>query len=286
MSETVTHADDFEPQDGLPVVPEEVGAAPPEAQQEAAPEPQETPRQVPLAELIKERNARKAAAEEAAQLRRAREEETRELAHLRKLVEERLNPPQAQTVPDVTTDPVAHFAAKTSTLESELAALRAERRQQTEAEQRAAQDQDLVSRYVSANNEYKASAPDWDDAYAHFTTGVVNEAKLMGANDAQAYAFLHDMEKRIAQAAFANGENPGRNIYELAKARGFRATPPKPPAAEQIETMRRGQSARSVGAGAGGETNYAGMTLAQLVALDDAAFDAVPEPVKRRLMGG
>lgn len=274
---------------------QEPEAAPPpedQAPPEAAPQqPEEPARQVPLAELLKERQARKAAAEEAARLRQEYERGTQELAALKRLVEERLAPsqPPAQ-LPDMNTDPVGHFAAKTQSLEQVVAELRKEREQQTEAQRRAAQEQELVMRYVSANREYAATVPDWNDAYSHVVQGLIAEAKLMGANEAQAVEYAHATEKRLAQAAFTHGDNPGRAIYELAKARGYQGKAQRgapPPAAEQVETMRRAQAARNPGSSnARAPGDYTGLSLAELANMPEEDFAKVPEPIKRRLLGG
>lgn len=286
MSETLEHGGLLE-QDELPPVAEEVETEPAPVA-ETAPEPQqpaEAPKQVPLAELLKERAARKEAAAELARQREAYARGEQELRELRQMVEQMRAPPPA--APDLATDPVAHFEHKTRTLETELAAIRAERQKQAEMVQRQTAEQELVSRYVTANKEYAASTPDWNDAYTHVTQGLFHEAKIMGANDAQAWQYVHEAEKRIAQAAFANGENPGRNLYEIAKARGYQAKAPKAPAAEQIATMARGQAARTVGGGGARAANdYSGLTLDALVGLPDEEFAKVPEGVKRRLMGG
>jgi hypothetical protein len=285
MSETLQHdpAEDRLPEIEEDAAPVEAAAPEPEAAPEA---PEEQPRQVPLAELLKERAARKEAAAETARLREMMETGNRRLEELAALVQ-RQHQPQAAQAPDLNTDPVGHFQHETSALRKTVEQLQAERQQDAQRQQMAAQEQELVFRYNKAGAEFSQKQSDFPAAYEAFKESVIREAVLQGATEMQAVNHLIETEKRLAMAAFRDGDNPAARIYEIAKTRGYQAAPKADPQA-RMAAMQRGQAAaRSVGGTAPGRAagDYAGLTLAEYVNMPMAEFAKVPQHVADRLLG-
>lgn len=284
MSDTLEHDDDR-----LPEYEEEAAAPEPEVAApvaETAPEaPEEQPRQVPLAELLKERAARKEAAQETQRLREMMEAGNRRLEELAQLVQQRNAP--AAPPPDINTDPVAHFQHETSALRKTVEQLTAERQQEAQRQQQSMAEQELVFRYNKSGAEFTQKQADFPTAYEHFKESVMREAVLSGATEMQAVQHLIETEKRLAIAAFRDNDNPAARIYEIAKTRGYQAAPKADPAG-RMAAMQRGQSAaKSVGGTAPGRAagDYSGLTLEEFARMPYAEFAKVPGHIADRLLG-
>ena len=284
MSETVSERD-HEPLDPDLGAPEpEVDLAPeadvPEAE---APEPEpQAARQVPLAELMKERAKARAAAEEATKLRELHEVGNRRLEELVKALQPK---PPPVPVPDQSTDPVGYFNHEINTLKQQLAEERKWRDEQAQ-QQRGGAEQQFWDRYRVSAAEFAQQAADFPTAYSHLVDSLMRDFLEAGFTPEEATAELHQQEQKIAAKAFKDGANPAERLYKLAKARGYKGPAPAPTPSQRLETMERGQQAsRSLSGPARGE-NYAGLTLAQLASMSQEDFARVPERVQRRLMGG
>lgn len=285
MSDTLQHDDDR-----LPEYEEEAPAPEPEVAApaaEAAPEaPEEQPRQVPLAELLKERAARKEAAQETQRLREMMEAGNRRLEELAALVQQR-NAPPAAPPPDINTDPVAHFQHETSALRKTVEQLANERQLEQQRQQQSMAEQELVFRYNRSGAEFAQRQADFPAAYEAYKDSVIREAVLQGLNEMQAVQHLINTEKQLAIAAFRDGASPAERIYELAKMRGYQAAPKADPAG-RMAAMQRGQTAaKSVGGTAPGRAagDYSGLTLEEFARMPYDQFAKVPPHIADRLLG-
>lgn len=266
--ESLPSIEDMRAADAAPA-PEPVA---PEPAPEPAPEAQAEPQRVPLATFLEEKRAAKEAREEAKRLREQMEEGNKRLAALM----ERLAPPPAPPqVPDLNTDPVAHFKAEIETLKAETAAQR-ERREQVERQAA------FVNQYRVAAAEFARETPDFQAAYTHAITALRADAAMFGMPPEQA-------EAQIVQVAFANGRNPAQALYDFAKSRGYAAPAPAANADKALETLERGQAAARGATTAPGRAPAPTLDLAALANMPQAEFAKLlandPEKVIRA-MGG
>lgn len=285
MSETVTteapaSADEAD-YAGIMAEMREADAAPqaPEAPApEAAPEPQPQPeakepeqdekrRRGLIAELQEERAARKQLAEELKALR----EERKLVAALKERMDALQQPPKPE-IPDFQTNPADHLKAGLEMTQQELAQLRQERQAQAAREQ-------FLGRYRAAVSEVAAELPDFSEAYKHAVSQLQADAALYGI-PAEA------IEAQIVTAAFDNGRNPARALYDFAKQRGYAKPAPAAEAQKTIETIERGVNASRGVAATAGQAPRGGLTLQALAEMSPSEFAKVSPATVRRLLGG
>lgn len=253
-----------EPTEPAPTEPAEPGAEPSQDRR---------PRMVPHEALHEARRAAQEARAEVAKLEQ-RQNELRDYLIRQAQGQQPAARQAAPEVPDIETDPVGHFRAKTEMLERQLREVQQPIQQQTQA----AQFQQAVRQQV---DQFAAVTPDYGEAYAFAREQMRRDAEAYG-DDPQA------AELYLAQRAMQRGMNVGEMVYQFAKAKGYvpggqrQAAPPPP----DLAAVQRGQQAsRSVGAGgqpAGrGELTperLAQMSAKELAKISDAQF--------AKIMGG
>lgn len=244
---------------------------------------------VPQKALHEERERRKAAQKEAEEARtsfaklQSRLDTLTEIAKTATGGTQRAETPTAPTVPDINTDPVGHFRAKTEALERELADTRKWR---TDQEQRSAATNNVqrIAQIAQAKEaEYiKTTAPDYNDASTHLRN--IRDAQLI------AYGITDPMERgniiaqdaiTIAANALSQNKNPADIIYNMAKASGYVAKAkdePKPADVGPSETEKVKMAAAGQKAGAslqhinGSAPPVKGVSVSMLNQMSDEEF--------------
>lgn len=289
MSDTTEHqADEFEPQADAPEVEAQAEPAP---QQEQDDRPQQ---RVPLAVLLQEREALKQEREalrqeraERVRLQQLYESGTNQLQEMMQQVRGVAQPRAPETIPDVNTDPVGHFAAKDALRERELAELKQWKQQFDQQGQQLSQQQQLVAAYQADATAFKAKAPDWDNAYQHFMKSIVEASIEAGATPEQAMQEMQIQEQRIVATALRNGKSPAEVVFNSAKRWGYQAKPPaQPDPAARMAAMERGQvAAKTTSGGGSGGGRYDNVTPAQLANMTPEEFFRVPQHIVDKVMG-
>ena len=236
----------------------------------------------------RERERRKAAETELAQLR---ERFTRGDERLRLLTEslQQGRPPaqpqapaqpEAPAAPNPEEDIFGAFAA----LQRELAELR--QGQQKTVEEREAEHQhgEVVRAYQGDAARFAQAEPAFQEAYTFLLSNRAQELALNGFSREQITQALQADEMALARQCIASGVSPAERLFQMAKLRGFApkapepAAPPAPAApaetpAEKAARIQAGQTAAKSLSAAGGAP-AAEMTLEALAAMSEAEFEA------------
>lgn len=264
----------------------ETEASAPAPAPEAAPEADRGEGQrVPLAVLMREREAARLAKEESARLRETLEAGNKRLEMLVQQWQQQNPPRPAEPVPDINTDPVGYFQRQLAETQRELAEVKGFKQQFEQQGQQLSQEQQFINRYSADAHQFVAKAPDFPQAYEYLKESLVREAMEAGFSPQEAIADLQHRERVVAAKAFQDGRSPAEAIYKLAKARGFA---PKPDAAAKMDAMQRGQVAAKSTAAPGGRGRYDGLTVEALSNMPTKEFNellAKAPHVVDRLLG-
>lgn len=270
-------------QDSAPVestevvdVPQEESA--PVAQAEPVAEPDKPPPgMVPQGALHQERERRKAAEQQFQALQAKLAE-----------IEARLNPPAEIVVPDPILDPQGFKQFQIDQIKQRAAERAEAERQQAESQQ----TQALMARLNQDVITFKASTPDYDNAFNHAVQARRQELAFYGNSPEQIEAQMEVDVKAIVQQAYGQGRNPAELFYEYAKMRGYGPAPqaPAPQAAAQVTALAQSQRQTQSLAPAGGPANDGGITIEALSKMSEAELAAMPkakrDEVMRKVMGG
>lgn len=210
-------------------------------------------------------------------------------------------PEHQAPLPDVQTDPVAHFQARAEMLERQLQAMQQQQGQMTEAQRQQAQQQQFVEAYRAQATQYAQSNPDFAPAYQAWFSGLVQEAQAAGLAPQEAMAWAQSQEMAVAQRAMQQEVNPAERILAMAKVRGWKPPAPQqqqapqpgwqPPAADPhaaFSALERGAAAsRSVGTNGVGGAPPQGLTAERLASMPWDEFQrATDGDAWERLMRG
>lgn len=265
------------PPDTLPAPePAEASEPAPSDASEPAPEaPKQRPeRRVSLDALHEERRLRQEAED------RFRTLETRQQQiqdYLLRQAQGQQQPQQrapGSDIPDIDTDPVGHFRAKTEMLERQLREVREPVQQQAQA----SQFERAVRSQVDA---FAAETPDYGEAYAFAKEQMRRDALAYGDDPNAAELYL-------AQRALQQGKNVGEMVYAFAKAKGYTPAAQRQaaPQAPDMAALQRGQQAsRSVGAG-GQPAGRGELTPERLASMSAKELSKIPDDQFKRIMGG
>lgn len=157
--------------------------------------------------------------------------------------------------------------------------------------------------------EFRAVAPDYDDAAGYYVESRMNELVALGYPEEQAYKAVEYEVIQAADTSLRNRANPAKALYDAAKARGFTGprptpVPPQPapapgygqpgyqpapaapaPGVDPLAAIRAGQAA-SVSVGQpGGYAVGQEDSLAHGLSLTGAAFASWSEKFLRQQMG-
>lgn len=249
--------------------------------------------------LGEERGTRKQLAERAQQMEQV----------LRQVLAQRQAQPQAEApkVPTLEEDPIGYFQHKIAEQEAHIQRLTQGTQQTVEQFQKAQHEQRFWGEVQRAEQEMRASNPDYDPAVEYLEANRVKELELMIPDTAQAYAeqqgyksaadlriaILNNDRVQVARQAMQMGVSPAQLYYQLAQQRGYQSKPAQAPQilkkataqATPISAAKAGmQAAKSLSGGGGGSNNVMSPDdLAQLY-LDDP--DRADKEFKRMQKAG
>ena len=232
-----------------------------EPESEAEPEPEKAlEKTVPYAALHEERQLRKEAAAENADMR---DKVSR--------MEERFSMFQEATaapVADFDDDPAGHLKAQTEAQTKAITEIQATQRAQAEAQEQQKQFGDFMGHYSTAAAAFSESNPDFGAAYKHLAEQRTAIYKASGLDPRQIESSIQRDEIEVVQNAMQSGRDPAEAIYDVAKAHGYTngPKPGKTEGEEKIETIVEGQKASTTLAGTGKTT--APISLEQLADMD------------------
>ena len=171
-----------------------------------------------------------------------------------------------QELPSVEEDPVANFNARIAQFEQQFE----EQRLATEHERYV---NNVVTNYRSAAEQFKAQAPDFQDAYNYLVQGRLQQYIDNGYSPQEADYIVKQEELNVVQNALQMGANPAAFVYNLALSNGYTKKEAKQ-AAEQatLENVAKGQKVSKSLSGANGKGQQ-NLTLEALANMDDADFN-------------
>lgn len=182
-----------------------------------------------------------------------------------------------QQAPDPYENPEAARAWQAQQQELQQRMFLAEQQRQQQIMQR--QEQDRQFQFVNQTvedieAEFKAQAPDYDDATEHLLSTQQKLLEGMGYPPQVAAEQVGMWSLSVATQAIQTGKNPAAVAYELAKQMGYRPKGSEAEtAAQKLANMKAGQdSAKTLSGGGAGVKG--GTSLKQIASLEGAAFDS------------
>jgi hypothetical protein len=259
-------------------VPQEPEAAP-VAVTEPVVEDKPPPGYVPQGALHQERERRKATEAQFQTLQQ-------QLAEL----QAKLNPPPEIVIPDPILDPAGFKKFQIDQITQ-----RAQERVEIERRQVEAQQQQAVMQRLAHDvSTFKATAPDYDNAFQHAVSVRKEELAFYGNSPEQIAAQIEVDVQAIVQQAYSQGKNPAEMFYSYAKMRGYQGAAPVVPqpsqAAAQVTALAQAQKQTASMATATGPSNDGGMTIETLSKMSEAELAKMPkadrDAAMRKVMGG
>lgn len=277
--------------DTAPVAETEAPAAPvvlaepaPEAASEAAEAPEAAkppPGMVPQQALHQERERRK-------EIERQFQETQRAMAEMQAQIQAMTAPKeQPIVVPDPVLQPEAFKQWQIEQIKSH-----AEKLAEVERNALAAQQETVLMQRLNHDvAQFKASTPDYDNAFQHAVKGRQEELAFYGYSQEQIAQQIEVDVRALVQQAYTQGRNPAELFYAYAKMRGYApAQAPAQQAAQQVQAFAEAQRQTQSLAPAGGPSNDGGVTLETLAKMSEAELAAMPpkkrDEMMRKVMGG
>lgn len=181
--------------------------------------------------------------------------------------------PLEMDIPDPDQDPAGAFRAVI-----QLARAMREERVETERATETATTQSTALREVlgdfrSAETEYMKVEPTYNDAVQHLRAGMIEEFKLLGANEQQANQLFQREVLNKVVAAMQTDQHPAHVLFNLARARGFTGPKPAVPEPEQarqdMQVRAAAQKLAKTMSGAGGKPASNTPTYESVNAIED-----------------
>lgn len=97
------------------------------------------------------------------------------------------------------------------------------RQEQARVQQQQAAEMQLAAAISPMIQQFRAQAPDYDQALGYFREQLTQKVATSGQNPAMAPQVIHAFETQLAQFATAWGLNPAPLMYQAAKAWGYGA---------------------------------------------------------------
>lgn len=226
---------------------------------------EETPKQVPLSELMQERRKRQEAEQRYATAVSRLEAIIQQSA---KAVED------TEEIPDKNEDPVGYLAWQQGKTLEEIRSFKEEQAEKTKQTEEERVQQTFLSEYQRNIDTFAKDNPDYNDAAQFLLRVRDEELQTLGIDDPdQRMQILHQDALTIGAYAMQQGKNPGSIFYSLAKKRGYtrneQAFEPEKPS--PLDTVRRGQKAATSLSGASGSAPVE-ITAEALLAMDIDEF--------------
>lgn len=243
-----------------------------------------TGRFVPHGAFHKERENRKAAETQLAQLREERARINERLSILTQAFNQGdATPQQAAPAEEAVPDPETDIFGYVRHAGKEIAALKAQLAETKKATVERLDATEAGNAYVNDAIAFSREKTDFPSAYQHLVKALSAELEFMGVTDEkQRMAEIARLEREQVAIARQRGERPAERIYKLAAMRGYTAAPAqkavepgaaKPALAENLERVERGQNAaRSLSSAGGGAP--AQLTAEAMLNMSDAEFAA------------
>ena len=268
----------------VPEAPAPVETPAPVAETPAPEADKPPPGMVPQGALHQERERRKAAEGQVQDFQRQMAEMQAQIAKLT------APPPAEIVVPDPVLQPEAFKKFQIDQIK-ERAAERAAQEQQ--ARENAA-EQHLLARVDRDVRQFKATTPDYDQAYQYIEATRRQELAFFGNSPDQIDQQIEVDVRAIVQQAYTQGKNPGEVFYGYAKARGYSpaqaAAQPAPQAAAQVQALAEAQRQTASMGTAGGPSNDGGVTIETLAKMTEAQLAKMPkaerDAMMQKVMGG
>lgn len=210
--------------------------------------------------------------------------------------------PQAPTIPTLEQDPVGHMVGTQQQLAANqniiAQAIQAQLQQQAQQQQ----IQAIHARAVAQENEFRATAPDYDEAVKFVMDKRNEQLAIAGISDpGERFRVIQHEGLQLAAMAQQQGRNPAAVVYEMAKAFGHVKAAPAAAASAgdgvaasqqddgaRLRQVQAGQEqGRSLGAVRG--TAPAAVSVQRLLAMTEGEFAAALDkasPDKLREMFG
>lgn len=187
------------------------------------------------------------------------------------------NPYFDTDIPDPDADPIGAVRA----LAQMVAAQRQQQYEQIQAQQRQQQEaqtyQTLTTYMEQGENEFRAQAPDYNDAATYLVQSRKAELKALGYPDDQIDEGIRYEYLTLINDAAKRGQNPAALVYAQASARGYakKAAPPvqtTTPATQRLEAMKQADALPKAPK-AGGSSKGGTVTEDMLMSAKGAEFD-------------
>ena len=205
-----------------------------------------------------------------AQLRRSQDEvnnlktQVSQLMYLREELErQRTSQVEEQ---EFNSDPLGSIQKQVKSLQEQITTTHQSEQQAAQQQQ---QEQQFFQAIAAQVNEFRQTAPDYDDALNFVLNSRRDELLAMGVNENDANMRIGHEAQEISMNAFQSGQNPAQVVYQMAKLRGF--NPPK--ATKNLENIKKGQQASSSLSGASGSADDSDVSLAGMDQWSDEEFD-------------
>ena len=262
-------------------VPETPAETPAPVAETPAPEADKPPPgMVPQGALHQERERRK-------ETERQFQELQRQFAE----IQAKLNPPPEIVVPDPVLQPEAFKQFQIDQIK-QRAAEKAEAERLTQEQ---AQERQIMARVNQDVAAFKATVPDYDQAFQHAVKVRREELAFYGNTPEQIDQQIEVDVRAIMGQAYSQGKNPGELFYGYAKMRGYSpaqaAKDPIPQqAAAQVNALAEAQRQTQSMATAGGPSNDGGITIETLAKMSEAQLAKMPkaerDAMMQKVMGG
>lgn len=202
----------------------------------------------------------------------------------------KLNPPPEIVVPDPILDPAGFKKFQIDQITQRAQEKADSERRQAEAQQQQA----LTMRLVQDVNAFKATTPDYDNAFRHAVQARREELSFYGNAPEAIEQQLEVDVQAIVHQAYSQGKNPAELFYSYAKMRGYQGAAPVAPqpsqAAAQVNALAQAQKQTATMATAGGPSNDGGVTIETLSKMSEAQLAKMPkaerDEMMRKVMGG
>ncbi len=170
---------------------------------------QQQAQQVPLHELLRERNNRQQKERELNELRASVDELKTQLESLR-------NPQQAQEeeLPDPEFDPAGYAKARTAQLEKEIEQLKAGNEQQQQKAIETQQNEAVHAAILQKQTEFEEKTPDFKESISHMRQAQFNMLMEQGFTEQQAIDGIFKHEFDEARQLLNLGLNPAQILYQ------------------------------------------------------------------------
>ncbi len=162
----------------------------------------------------------------------------------------------------------------------EYLAEKVDRQEMRQTAQQEGYRQQALQQIHNLEQEFKATAPDYDDAINHLRGTRMNELEIMFplSTAQQRNDYISQEWQNIVNQSAQAGLNPVQQVYNLAKARGFTAAAPAPtittPAQPNLQAVAAAQQRhQSLSDAPGGET-VAPLDAKSLARMSDKDFKA------------